>query len=111
MFISRRAYQDLQNELIKLREESKAQLNANRMLEATMNWFRHRITQIEAERAQLIHHALGVKIPAPVFEKPINPQQLIDKFSEMDIFKGLSDSEAIEQGVSLDDAGRLVHTK
>jgi hypothetical protein len=114
VFISRQAYQDLQDELTKARAELVAQSRANQMLEATMNWFRHRITQIEAERANLIHHALGVKIPTPVFEKPIDPVRRFMEdhpFSEQNIFRSLGDQEAKEQGLDWDNEGRLVETK
>lgn len=110
MFISRRAYQDTQNELITLREEAKAQITANRMLEATHNWFRHRLTQIESERAQLIHHILGVKIAAPRFEEVADVNEgkkLLDGFHEMNIFQGMSDEDALKQGVELDASGYL----
>lgn len=111
MFISRKAYQDLQDELTKARAELTAQSRANQMLEASMNWFRHRITQIEGERAQLLHHFLNIKIAAPVFEKPPDPVKQFMRdhaFSEQDIFRSLTDAEAKEQGVELDNDGRLV---
>jgi uncharacterized protein (DUF2267 family) len=114
VFISKRAYQDLQDELTKARAELVAQSRANQMLEATMNWFRHRITQIEAERAQLIHHALGVKIPSPLFEKPIDPIKRFMEdhpFSEQDIFRSLNDEEAAAEGLGWDNDGRLVEMK
>jgi len=113
MWMSRQAYQDVQTELVKARAEVAAQAQANILLEATMNWFRHRITQIEMERANLIHHALGIKIPVPEFQKPDNADQrsLHDhQFDEHDIFRGLSDADATKQGLDWDDDGRLVET-
>lgn len=110
MFISKQAYQDLKDRGVQLQAQLDAQANANRMLEATLNWFRHRITQIEGERAQLIHHALGVKIPVPVFEKgpdTTGGRALIEQFNEMDIFAGLSDEEARKQGVEWDSEGHI----
>ncbi len=114
MLLSRRAYQDLQNELVKNREEARAQVQANLMLEATLNWLRHRVTQMESERAILLHKFMDIKIQTPAFERvqdtSLGVQQaknLIERFSEMDIFAGLSDEEARKQGVELDSDGRL----
>lgn len=43
-------------------------------LESQMNWFKHRLNQVERERGQLIQAAIGVKIAVPEFvptyEKP-----------------------------------------
>ena len=115
MFISRKAYQDLQDELTKARAELMAQSRANQMLEATMNWFRHRLTQIEAERAQLIHHALGVKIPTPTFDRVPDfdtlKKNMMGTVDEMDIFSGLSDEQAREHGVDWNEDGELVYRK
>lgn len=110
MFISRRAYQDLQDELTKARSEVIAQVNANRMLEATLNWMRHRITQMEAERAVMIHRVFDVKIPTPTFETQ-STLNAADKFmqdmKENNLFAPLSDREAAEQGIGWDEEGRL----
>lgn len=110
MIISRRAYQDLQTDLVKNREEARAQVQANQMLEATLNWLRHRVTQLESERALMLHRFMDIKIPTPVFERVAPADEgrlLIEKFSEMDIFRPLTDSEALAQGVELDASGRL----
>ena len=108
MWISRQAYQDLQDELTKHRAELVAQNRANQMLEATMNWLRHRVTQIEAERAVLIDKFMGVKIPAPEFHAPkVRDPFAEHPFNEMDIFRGLSDAEALKEGVEWDEDGKL----
>lgn len=111
MFISRVVYQTLQDELTKARAELAAQSKANQMLEATMNWFRHRLTQIEQERAYLIQHTLGVKIPAPAFESQnaVDAQKrfMDEHFHESNIFRSLSDTEAAKEGIEWDDDGRL----
>jgi predicted nuclease with TOPRIM domain len=109
VFISRRAYQDLKDEITQARADAAAQRKANEVLEANMNWFRHRMTQIEAERAVLIHRALGVTIPTPEFHKvdPVKKFMSDHALSDMDIFSGLSDEEAREQGIEWDGDGRL----
>jgi hypothetical protein len=114
VYLSRQAYQDLKDELTQARADIRAQVDANKVLQTNMDWFRLRITQIEKERAQLIHHALGVKIPTPEFE--VSPdaakQQFFQDhpFHQDDIFRGLSDAEARKQGIELDAEGRLVET-
>lgn len=48
-----------------------ADLEAENMrLQRDNNWFMHRLTQVENERAQLIHAAIGVKFAAPTFRTP-----------------------------------------
>jgi len=112
MWISRQAYQDLKDEITQARADAAAQLKANEILEANMNWFRHRMTQIEAERAQLIHHAIGVKIPTPEFHKPDPIKRFMDdhNFHESDIFHDLGDAEAKAVGLDWDAEGRLIQT-
>jgi hypothetical protein len=109
VFLSKRAYQDLLDRITKAEAQSAAQLKANEMLGASMNWFRHRITQVEAERAVLIHHTLGVKIPSPVFERE-TPTRLDVPINEMamEMFKPLTDEEAQKQGLTWDAEGRLI---
>jgi len=113
VWISRQAYQDLKDEITQARADAAAQLKANEILEANMNWFRHRMTQIEAERAQLIHHAIGVKIPTPEFHKPDPIKRFMDdhNFHESDIFRDLTDTEAKVAGVDWDAEGRVVYHK
>ena len=109
MFISKRAYQDLKDDITHARADAAAQRKANEVLEANMNWFRHRLTQIEAERAALIHHTIGVKIPSPEFHTvdPVKKFMSDHAMNDMDIFSGLSDDEARKQGVEWDGDGRL----
>lgn len=40
---------------------------ANAQLRSEMNWFKHRLNQVERERGQLIQAAIGVKIAVPEF--------------------------------------------
>jgi hypothetical protein len=111
VFLSRQAYQDLKDELVQVRAQAAAQLEANKVLQTNMDWFRHRLTQIEKERAQLIHHALGVKIPTPEFDRVPDAAQrpLLDHpLENQDIFRGLSDEEAAKQGLQWDIDGHLI---
>ena len=97
MFLSRQAYQDLKDQITKAQAESAAQTKANEMLEATMNWFRHRLTQIEAERAVLLYRFMDIKVPAPEFHKQDPIKQFMEdhkhQFTEADIFRDLGENE------------------
>ena len=113
MFLSRQAYEDLKQRITTAEAEARAQTKANEVLEANMNWFRHRLTQIEAERAVLIYKVMGVKIPAPEFHKEDPIQKFMQdhkhQFTEADIFRDLGDDEARKQGIEWDETGQLIH--
>lgn len=65
MFISRKVYDSDRMDLVKAREEARVLSNQNQALQAMMDWFRFRLTQVEKERAILVEHYLGIKIPVP----------------------------------------------
>ncbi len=44
----------------------------NTRLRADLDWFKHRLTQVERERGQLIQAAIGVKIAVPEFVPTYN---------------------------------------
>jgi predicted nuclease with TOPRIM domain len=110
VFLSRQAYEDLKQRITTAEAEARAQVKANEVLEANMNWFRHRLTQIEAERAVLIYKVMDVKIPTPEFHKedPIERFKKDHNFSEHDIFRDMGDAEALKNGVEWDATGQLV---
>jgi hypothetical protein len=59
----------------------------NTRLRSDLDWFKHRLTQVERERGQLIYAALGTKIAVPEFvptfqpDEALNPQN--DPFSDL----------------------------
>lgn len=97
VFLSRQAYQDLKDRITAAEAESRAQVKANEVLEANMNWFRHRLTQLEAERAVLLYRFMDIKVPAPEFHKEDPIKRFMDdhkhSFSEADIFRDLGEDE------------------
>ena len=112
MFISKKAYQDLRDENIKLQAECRVLDQQNKVLQVNLDHFRIRANQIEKERAQLIFHALGVKIPIPeIFRADPTSNGPTHPFSESDIFNGLSDAEAAAQGWDWNSDGHLVAKK
>jgi hypothetical protein len=48
-------------------------------LTADQEWFKHRLTQIEKERAMLIHDRIGLRLPVPEFQ-PVteNPSDMLN---------------------------------
>ena len=97
MFLSRQAYQDLKDRITTAEATAAAQVKANEVLEANMNWFRHRLTQIEAERAVLLYRFMDIKVPAPEFHKHDPIKQFMNdhkhQFTEADIFRDLGEDE------------------
>lgn len=51
----------------KLEGELGRALQENTRLRSDLDWFKHRLTQVERERGQLIQAAIGVKIAVPEF--------------------------------------------
>ena len=63
------------HESISLREQGMAErcaglLRENERLLKDQQFFMHRLNQVEMERAQLIHAAIGIKLAVPTFKAP-----------------------------------------
>ncbi len=52
----------------RMQTEVKNVAAANARLQADLDWFKHRLNQVERERGQLIQAALGVKVSIPEFQ-------------------------------------------
>lgn len=61
MFASRAIYEDL----AAARTKAAVLEQQNTALQATLDWFRFRMTQLETERAILIQRYMGIEIPVP----------------------------------------------
>lgn len=110
MILSRIIYDNLQLDLVKARAEAQAVTNASRSLETSLDWLRVRVTQLEKERAAMIHTFYGVKIPVPEIAKAPDPFEN-HPFNETLSFAGMTDAEALAAGVKHDDQGALVYEK
>ncbi len=108
MFLSRKIYDDLTVARIRAEESARAYQETNKGLQVTLDWLRVRVTQMEKERAAIIHAAYGVKIPVPEIAKAIDPFEN-HPFNETLSFAGLSDQEAEAQGISHDAEGHVVY--
>lgn len=64
----------------------------NTRLRADLDWFKHRLTQVERERGQLIAAAIGVKIAVPEFVPTYRPDEALNTLN--DPFADLGPDEA-----------------
>lgn len=81
-------------------------------LEVNLDWFRVRLTQVEAERAKLLYLHTGVKMETPSFERstPEDDQQrtaLPDMIAGFAGFQDVGDEEARKLGIEWDDEGKI----
>lgn len=63
----------------------------NARLRADLDWFKHRLNQVERERGQLIQAAIGVKIAVPEFVPTFNPAEALTEMH--DTFKGVGEDD------------------
>lgn len=111
MWISKQAYNDLRDDLVKAQAIAGAEVNANKGLQVTLDWLRTRVTQMEKERAILIERMFGIKIPVPEIQKAEDPFK-DHPFNDLaSMFNGLSDNEAAREGIEHDAKGEVVYTK
>lgn len=54
----------------------------NTRLRADLDWFKHRLTQVERERGQLIAAAIGVKIAVPEFVPTYRPDEALNTLND-----------------------------
>jgi hypothetical protein len=99
----------------KAKAEGAAQILAQRVVQqdATIDWMKTRLTQLEYERAQLINNYMGVKIPIPEFDRETTAKAprvtAEDVLNQTVAFIDVGDEEAAKLGLSWDDEGRLMH--
>lgn len=60
----------------------------NERLRADMDWFKHRLNQVEKERAQLILAATGTKIAYPEFTPAYNPEDALNQLPDLSTVGG-----------------------
>jgi hypothetical protein len=107
MWVSRKDYDRQLTELVELRTEQRALTQLNATIQATLDWARVRLTQVEHERAQLLFNYTGVKILSPSIEKErVGPtvQSAIDSAPS---FEDIGDEAARKLGIGWNDDGTL----
>lgn len=70
--------------------------------DVTLDWFRIRLTQLEKERAQLIHNYMGIKIEVPEL-LPVREQGSgvpAHALQDADLFNDMGDDQAQKLGIS-----------
>lgn len=108
MWIDRTTYENLTLDNAKLREESRVLNQTNYASQTTLDWFRVRVSQLERERAQLLHHFMGLKIEVPEIVQ--RPQSSAEALNPSMSFEDVGDTKARELGVGWDTAGLMARS-
>lgn len=109
MWIDRKTYEGLRDELAKNKEEARVLDKQNGILQTHLDWLRVRVNQLEQERAQLYYRVADIKLSTPVIESIAPSPRQGSPFHEMPSFEDMGDDEAKKQGVAHDTAGNLVY--
>jgi hypothetical protein len=104
MWISRKTYDDLRLDAAKCNAVCTEQARTIATLQATLDWFRVRITQLEIERAQLLFNYTGVKVPTPEIQRAPDPGQQLHALPH---FNDVGDDEAKRLGIGWNDDGTV----
>lgn len=112
MWIKRELFERLLTE--KAKAEGQATILAQRIVaqDTTVGWLTVRLTQLEYERAQLIHNYMGVKLPVLEIGKDIPAERSVlsveQVLNQTISFDDIGDDAAKAQGLDWDHEGRLV---
>lgn len=105
MWISRKIHDDLNAERIKACEEARVLFEQNRFITTTLDWMRHRVQQLEQERAQLLFKYMGVAVQVPQFVKPEQAED--DVIGGVNLFQDIGDEQAKKLGIEWDEHGAV----
>ena len=103
MWITRHAFDSLNAERIKASEAARILADQNAALKITMDWLRHRLEQVERERAHLLKTYMGVVVEVPHFVKPEPDNEEV--LGGANIFQDIGDNAAKRLGIQWDEAG------
>lgn len=103
MWITRAAFDSLNAERIKSAEEARVLAHQNSNLAITLDWMRHRVQQLEQERAHLLFQYMGIKVQVPIIA-PQEPSQ-DDVLGGTNIFQDVGDEVAKRLKIEWDDTG------
>lgn len=109
MWVDRISWQALNDRTVAA-EAVRAQLDRhNTALEASLDWMRVRLTQLEHERAQLIYQLLGIKVPVPEIAQAPKPSRtgFDSPLNETISFEDVGDEVAAKLGISHNADGTL----
>ena len=105
MWITRLAFDSLTAERIKAVEEARVLAQQNTSLQITLDWFRHRLEQVERERAHLLKTYMGVVVSVPTFVKP--EPDTSEVLGGSSIFNDVGDEEAKRRNIQWDADGTV----
>lgn len=106
MWISRKLFETLLHERSQAQGVAQALERQNIHWQATFDWLKTRMTQVEHERAILMKTYMGVSVPVPTIESEQTPSAF--DFNQLPVFQDVGDAEAIKLGVGWNDAGEFV---
>ena len=103
MWITRVAFDTLNAERIKKSEEARVLAHQNSNLTITLDWMRHRVQQLEQERAHLLFQYMGIKVQVPTIVAPEPSQD--DVLGGANLFQDVGDEVAKRLHIEWDDTG------
>ena len=103
MWITRAAFDLLNAERIRKSEEARVLAHQNSNLTITLDWMRHRVQQLEQERAHLLFQYVGIKIQVPTL---VAPEPSADEvLGGANLFNDVGDEVAKRLHIEWDDTG------
>lgn len=108
MWIDRKVYTNLGLDNAKLRTECRVLAEQNRVFQSTLGWLSVRVTQLEKERAALLHTYMGIKVDVPEISivptvKEGHPLNQVPHFGDV------GDAEAARLGITWNSDGTVYY--
>ena len=108
MWISKNAFDALQQERYKLQAELAASTQLVASQKTTLDWLMLRMTQLEAERAKLLWKYMGVTVPVPeMIHEPEPGSSFNNPLNALPTFNDMGDDKAAKDGYGWDNEGNL----
>ena len=91
--------------------EAGAVKEQNKVLQVQLDFMRHRVNQLELERAMLLQKVSGIAIPVPEIVPQAKQLDVRELLQAMPSFEDIGDDEAAKLGIRTDPStGELVYT-
>ena len=113
MWIDRKTYDDLRLENAKLQGVCQEQARGNASLQASFDWLRMRVNQLEHERAKLIENYMGIKVEVPEVVQVRQDREGAHALSSavQNFFTDMGDDAAAKAGITFNDDGTVNYGK
>ena len=90
--------------------EAAAIREQNKVLQVQLDFMRHRVNQLELERAMLLQKVSGIAIPVPELVPQAKQLDVRELLQAMPSFEDIGDNEAAKLGIRTDPStGELVY--